>query len=99
MIPPVQTGFRTVHIQVRCEGDLLLRRLRFWEIVSAVWDWVPATLDREASIFVPPGAFASHIFCHQVPLSELWRAHRFDSQEADQDLLSKVALHPKKPQE
>ena len=99
LIPPRVSGLHTVHIQAQCDGDLLARRVCFWDLVLAVWSWVPSTLDKEPNIFVPPQAFAGHFFCHQVPLADLWRVHRFDNQDVQHDLLAKVCLHPKAPQD
>ena len=99
LLPPRQSGLKCIHIQVRCQGDLLLRRLCLLEAVQTAWQWTPATLDTQPCCFLPPESFAAHIFNHQVPLQHLWRVHKLDGFELRVDMLQKIALHPKRPEE
>ncbi|CAE7356851.1 unnamed protein product [Symbiodinium sp. CCMP2592] len=98
VIPPKRSGGKVLVIQANQDGSqgLLHRRLQVWESIRQVWLWMPFLWEQKAAIFLPPGAFASHIWCQQVPLDQLWRANRLHTFEVNQDLLSFCFLHPKK---
>ena len=83
-------------MQAHCPEELLLKRRCLWEIIQAVWQWIPELFEHKAACFVPSEAFGAYVLSHQVPLHALWRVHRLDAFEVSVDLLSQVYLHPKK---
>ena len=98
LIPPKNISRKPCHLQQLCSTqDMLSRRLTLWDTLHTLWSCCPELQDNQACCLLPLEAFASHVFCHQVPLTSLSQVHSLERREIEIDFLQFCHLQPRKP--